>query len=87
VSDGPQSRHLRIPALPDTYPQTYWKEGGIAGGILLGLAGFVLIDGLCNSAETAEEHCGTKALGGAALGGAVGFVIGGLVGGQVKKRP
>jgi hypothetical protein len=73
--------------LPDTYPSTYWKEGGIIGGLLLGIAGALLINGLCHDSDTAEEHCGTKAVGGAALGAGLGFVIGSLVGGQFHKGP
>lgn len=73
------------PHLPDTYPSTYWKEGGIVGAILLGIAGALLINGLCGDSDTSEEHCGTRAIGGAALGAGVGFALGSLIGGQFPK--
>jgi hypothetical protein len=85
-SQGPLAAStLPGPSRPDTYPSTYWKEGGIIGGILLGIAGALLVNGLCNDSDTAEEHCGTKAVGGAALGAGVGFAIGSLIGGQFHK--
>lgn len=69
----------------DTYPRTHWKEGGVVGAIVLGLAGAFLIHGLCSDSDTGEEHCGTRAVGGAALGAGVGFTIGALIGGQFPK--
>jgi uncharacterized membrane protein YeaQ/YmgE (transglycosylase-associated protein family) len=71
--------------LPDTYPRTWWKEGGIVGSVILGVAGALLVDGLCHDSDTAEEHCGTKSIGGGALGAGVGFVLGSVVGGQFRK--
>lgn len=88
ASTGLVTHSNRTPTnLPDTYPRTYWKEGGIIGAVVLGLVGAFLVDGICNNSDTGEEHCGTKAVGGAALGAGVGFAIGSLVGGQFHKGP
>jgi hypothetical protein len=86
-SVGSLAHDPRTPGnLPDTYPSTYWKEGGIIGGVILGVAAALLIDGLCHDSDN-EEHCGVKTLGGGALGAGAGFAIGSLVGGQFHKGP
>ncbi len=72
--------------LPSAYPRTHWKEGGVVGGILLGIVAAVLFDGLCGS-DGGDEHCTAKTLGGVALGAGVGFTAGALIGGQFPKRP
>lgn len=67
---------------PRAIPRTYWLEGGVAGGIGLGLVAAVLYGGLC--LEESQSCTGTI-LGGFAVGGALGFVAGALVGGQFRK--
>ncbi|MDX2119512.1 MAG: hypothetical protein SF070_00455 [Gemmatimonadota bacterium] len=54
------------------------------GGLVLGIAAALLVDGLCGS-DGGEEHCTTKTFGGAALGAGVGFTAGALIGGQFPK--
>ena len=74
---------LRINELvnaPRELPRTYWLEGGIAGGIGLGVLLSVFVGGLCDS-----DSCSNAAVGAFAAGGAVGFVAGALVGGQFRK--
>ena len=72
------------PSRPDTYPRTYWKEGGVIGGLVLGIAAALLVDGLCGS-DGGEENCTAKTFGGAALGAGVGFTAGALIGGLFPK--
>jgi hypothetical protein len=65
---------------------TYWKEGGLVGGVAAGAFLAYLAGGLCQSSDTGE-NCGGAAIGGAVLGAGVGFGLGALIGGQFPKRP
>jgi hypothetical protein len=60
--------------------RTYWLEGGVGGAIGLGLLTAVLFHGLCES-----QNCTGSTVGGAVLGGGLGFTVGALVGGQFPK--
>lgn len=72
--------------IPDPRGNTYWKEGGVIGAVLLGILGAVLIDRICGD-NSASEHCGTETVGGAVIGAGVGFAVGALIGGQFPKGP
>lgn len=63
-----------------TIPRTYWVEGGVIGGLGLGVLGALEFRSLCES-----SNCTAGTVAGGVLGGAVGFTIGALVGGQVRK--
>src|SRR6266853_6502342 len=67
---------------PRSVPRTYWLEGGIAGGIGLGLVAAVLYGGLCLEES---QSCTSAILGSFVFGGALGFTVGALVGGQFRK--
>ena len=60
---------------------TYWLEGGLIGGILVGLLGSQLCR-LGDEAPRSSCYVEVFALG----GGAVGFPFGALIGGQIPKR-
>ncbi len=67
------------PAL-GTLPRTYWLEGGLVGGIGLGVLSAVELRSLCESGS-----CTAGTIAGGVLGGFVGFTVGALVGGQFRK--
>jgi hypothetical protein len=64
---------------------TYWKEGAITGGAIVGLTGALAMNGLCHMDDANASGCGLAALGGAALGFLIGAVPGALIGGQIHK--
>ena len=64
------------------YPHTYWLEGGVIGGVGMGVFTILLANGL------GEGH--TSLAGNAmafVIGGSVGFPVGALIGGQFPKHP
>jgi len=73
-----ESTPLR-PAL-GTPPRTYWLEGGLVGGIGLGVLSAVELRSLCESGS-----CTAGTIAGGVLGGFVGFTVGALIGGQFRK--
>ena len=74
---------LRISPLDSsrTIPRTYWLEGALIGAGGLGTFVAVAFHGLCES-----QNCTGATIGGAVLGGAVGFTVGALVGSQFRKQ-
>jgi len=66
---------------PGTLPRTYWLEGGLVGGIGLGVVSAMGFHDLCES-----SNCTRATLAGFLLGATVGFPVGALVGGQIRKR-
>jgi hypothetical protein len=74
-------------ALPDTLTlrPTYWIEGAIIGGAVLGVATFVLGYLICPLAE--DGNCVAEAARGGTLMAFVGGMIGALIGGGVDKHP
>ena len=64
---------------------SYWLEGGLAGGIGLGVLGGVMGHGLCAD-NGVNENCTGSTLGMAALGAVLGFTVGALIGGFFPKR-
>jgi hypothetical protein len=87
---APLNRHLLAGEPPDTAVRqikpTYWKEGGLVGGVASGVFFAWLIHGLCTYYdESRNPNCGLKLVGGAVFGGGLGFVLGALVGGQFPK--
>jgi hypothetical protein len=89
----PLDRHLLAGEPPDTVVRqikpTYWKEGGLVGGVLSGVFLAWLVHGLCTYYdESINPNCGLKLVAGGVFGGGLGFVLGALVGGQFPKgRP
>jgi len=75
---------IRFPA-PQPHP-TYWKEGGLIGGIGLGLFGVYAGTQFCATSD-ATRHCGGTVAGAGLLGAATGFAAGALVGSQFHKHP
>ena len=74
---------VRWPAArPDspTIPRTYWLQGGIIGGVGLGVFTGLAVQGLCES-----SNCTGGEIAAGLVGGAVGFTVGALIGGQFRK--
>jgi hypothetical protein len=68
-------------------PRTYWLEGGVVGGGLVGIGGAVLGAGLCSNRESGGQgNCVGATLLGFLAGAALGFPPGALIGGQFPKR-
>ena len=74
---------IRFPA-PQPHP-TYWKEGGLIGGIGLGLFGVYAGTQFCATSD-ATRHCGGTIVGAGLLGAAIGFAAGALIGHQFGKH-
>jgi hypothetical protein len=75
--------------LADTvYPRTYWAEGAVIGGTVLGLLGAVLAGGLCSDPDSGGggRTCWDDTLLGLATGLGVGGSLGALIGGQFRKK-
>ena len=70
---------VSIPEQPPTY---VWEGAGI-GAALLGLAGAVLVGGMC--ADGGDGSCGWSAMKGAILVAPVGVVVGGILGARIPK--
>lgn len=65
---------------------TYWKEGAVVGGVIVGALGAVAMTGLCEMDESANGcNVGLAAIGGAAIGFLIGAIPGALIGGQIHK--
>ena len=75
----------------DTVPRqirpTHWVEGGIVGGLALGAFGIWLGNEICQKTDAGgEPGCTARSVvGGAIVGGGIGFLIGALIGGQFPK--
>jgi len=67
---------------------SYWKTGGIAGGVSLGLTGLALTGIGCGLAEAngSNANCAPAMVIGTVGAGAVGFGIGALIGSAFKKK-
>lgn len=68
------------------YPRTYWAEGGLSGGIVLGTIAGMLAAGLCSYSESGDD-CTLAPVTGFLVGAAVGFPVGALIGGAIRKPP
>lgn len=83
--------HLRTDEPSDTVARqirpTYWKEGGLIGGVASSILVGLFAQGMCAYAEGNTRNCGLSLITGAVLGGGVGFGLGALVGGQFPKGP
>lgn len=62
--------------------RTYWLEGGVVGGIALGLVGY----GLSGGCPANAGSCPKPAIG-FLIGASVGFVIGAFLGDTIEKPP
>jgi hypothetical protein len=67
---------------------THWKEGGIVGAVALGAFGVWFGNEICQKTDAgSEEGCTARSVvGGAIVGGGLGFLIGALIGGQFPKH-
>ena len=88
----PLDSHLRSDEPSDTVARqirpTYWKEGGLIGGVAASIFVGLFAQGMCAYAEGSTRNCGLSLITGVVLGGGVGFGLGALVGGQFPKgRP
>ena len=70
--------------------RSYWLEGAVAGGLVLGAAGAVMAGGFCGADDraggAAYGGCTDEIIGGGLLGAALGGVLGGLVGSRIHKH-
>jgi len=71
-----------VPRLMTSPPPTYWLEGGLIGGIGLGVLSAYESGGLCESSD--DCVAGRVTVG--TLGAALGFTVGALIGGQFPKH-
>ncbi len=71
---------VSIPEQPPTYA---WEGAGI-GAALLGLAGAVLVGGMCG--DGGVGGCVWSSMNGAILVAPVGIVVGGIVGARIPKH-
>lgn len=77
---------IAVPATPfhvDTtkaIPKTYWLEGGVIGGVAMGVFTVMLAEGL---GEGDASFAGN--VGAFLIGATVGFPVGALIGGQFPK--
>ncbi len=82
ISDKPASPVLGV---QPRVPRTHWLEGGLVGGVALGIFGGLVGHALCTNSDV-RQTCTGPTLGSAVLGAGVGFVTGALIGGQFPKR-
>ena len=70
-----------------SYPRTYWLEGALVGGGVVGLLGTILAAGFCADADSGggDEPCWDNALLGAAVGVGTDASLGALLGGLIPK--
>ena len=62
-------------------PKTYWLEGGVIGGVAMGVFGMMLAEGLGEGNTSTTGHVGAFL-----IGASVGFPAGALIGGQFPKH-
>jgi hypothetical protein len=62
--------------------RTYWLEGGIVGGVLLGVVGY----SMSSACPANSGSCPSRVVG-FGIGASVGFVIGAFVGDTMEKEP
>lgn len=65
-------------------PPTYWQEGALVGGLIVGILGAGLGHGLCGYANS-ETNCIPALITGGLIGATLGGTIGALIGGQFSK--
>ena len=78
---APQRTEVILSAPPEGR-HTYWLEGGIVGGVLLGVVGYSM-----SSACPANTGSCPGRVVGFGIGASVGFVIGAFVGDTMQKEP
>lgn len=62
------------------YPRTYWLEGGIIGGVGMGVFAVLLFQGISESPATLPRIAAAGV-----IGAAVGFPVGALIGSTIRK--
>lgn len=63
-------------------PPTYWLEGGVIGGVGMGVFGVMFAQGM---REDSGSHVAGD-VGAFLIGGTLGFTVGALIGGQFPKH-
>lgn len=88
---APLDLHLLASEPSDTVARqikpTYWKEGGLIGGVASGIFFALVGHAVCAYQEGNTRTCGLKLIAGAVFGGGLGFALGALVGGQFSRGP
>ena len=67
---------------PGEARRTHWLEGGIVGGVLLGVVGY----SLSSACPANTGSCPSRVVG-FGIGASVGFVIGAFIGDTMAKEP
>ena len=62
-------------------PKTYWLEGGVIGGVALGVLAVSFFSGMSDSSPPVSGSAVAFV-----IGASVGFPVGALIGGQVHKH-
>lgn len=77
-----------LPALASSFyvdstaiPRTYWLEGGLIGGVCMGVFTIMLANGLGEGNTTTAGEAMAFV-----IGASVGFPVGALIGGQFQKH-
>ena len=76
---GRSASPLAWPPDSVTIPRTYWLEGGVIGGVVLGFLG----SGLCQIGDHSSVGCYAAVF--FFVGGGIGFPTGALIGGLFPK--
>ncbi|HET7601682.1 MAG TPA: hypothetical protein VFK36_01610 [Gemmatimonadales bacterium] len=74
---------LGVPAAASQ--KNYWLEGAIGGGVLLGVAGFLLVNGLCDD-DSGTDNCTSDAVIAGLSTATAGGVIGAFIGKAIPKK-
>lgn len=81
---GPLRESLAVDSVRREIHPTHWKEGGLIGGITVGLGLGLVVEALCQDSEIAGDCRGALA-GGVLVGGLAGGVVGALIGSLFPK--
>jgi hypothetical protein len=81
---GPLRQPLATDSVRPRIRPTHWKEGGLVGGVAVGIGFALWIDAFCRSSDSGTD-CGGASTAGFLLGGVLGGLTGMLIGGQIPK--
>ena len=79
---------IDVPSDSLNLPKTYWKEGAVISGAVVGLLGYQFAHWGCTDTDSGGDgrNCDLKSMAGFAVGFLAGAIPGALIGGQFKKH-